>query len=108
MKKYAFLFIILSGCCSQPQIDLALANADQLNQIYQHTADGNEMIIRNSNPSPGALDAYLKAAKIDRDAFSKLYQKHIRHLLSLGTFSAATADELSQMTLDFIKKIKGQ
>lgn len=108
MKKLFLLPLLLVSCTSTENVRLATASATQLHSVFVQHSAANEKLIRDANPSPAFLQAYLLEVEKDRLQELKLYQAHLEHLLSLGAVDPVLAQaqllQVAQDIKDLVKK----
>jgi len=108
MSLLALLLTLLPSCVSSGDTRPALTSAALCREVFLTNVDGNEQLIRRSNPPPDTLRAYLEAQQTQRTAYDRA---HNLLLSAIGSMSATSPEQLNatmNQILELIIAAKGK
>src|SRR5687768_7242757 len=101
--------LLFAVACVPPQAASgpAIQAAELCNQVYEHAANGNEDLVRRSNPTPEALNSYLTAANANRKAYREAHAVLLAAIGEMGTISPEQVNATAQEIINLIRASKG-
>lgn len=101
------LAFLTLGACTTPNATPAIEAATLTREVYLHAMDGNEALVRRSNPSEASLNAYLTEAAKNRRAYDEAHTKLIAAIGSISSMDPNAINSTTAAIVDLIRASNG-
>lgn len=99
----AIPLVLLAGCAQQQQVQPAIESAEILREAFVNEQTNVRAFVQSGNPPAGQMARFVAAQEEARLQFLRVYETHIRHLMSLGAFNPEDAERILTKIAEYVE-----